>query len=185
MIFERGFKAWCERRSVELRKALRLRPTDPLVARDLAEHLGIRVYTADDFPQLSETSRSALASDTSGWSAITISNGTKKLIVLNGNHSAGRQSSDLMHELSHHLLEHRPSDVALSKEGLLLLHSYSRTHEAEADWYSACLLLPRPALVLIKNQMPELEQAAQLYCVSLAMLRYRLDVSGVNYQFSR
>lgn len=185
MPFERGFKSWCERRSLELRKLLGLQQADPLQAHDLAEHLRIRVRTTANFPALSARARAALARDDSGWSAVTLERGSSKLIVLNDNHSPGRQSSDLMHELAHHILEHRPSEVAVSQEGLLVLHNYNRSQEAEADWCAASLLLPRPALVFVKKCLPELEEAAKHFRVSLAMLRYRLDVTGVNYQFNR
>ena len=185
MSFERGFKAQCERRSLDLRKALGLGSTDPLLADDLARHLGINVRTAADFPGLSEAAREALAHDESGWSAVTLECGTNKLIILNGTHSSGRQSSDLMHELAHHLLEHRPSEVDVSQEGLLVLHSFNRVQETEADWLAASLLLPRPVLVYVKTRFSELEEGARHFRVSLAMLRYRLDVTGVNYQFGR
>lgn len=185
MPFERGFKSWCERRSLEIRKLLGLQQADPLLAHDLAEHLRIRVRTTADYPALSEQSRAALARDGSGWSAVTLEREGSKLIVLNDYHSSGRQSSDLMHELAHHILEHRPSEVAVSQEGLLVLHNYNRSQEEEADWCAASLLLPRPALVFVKKHLPELDEAAQHFRVSLAMLRYRLHVTGVNYQFGR
>ncbi|MEF8699261.1 MAG: ImmA/IrrE family metallo-endopeptidase [Candidatus Accumulibacter sp. UW20] len=185
MPFERGFKSWCERRSLEIRQLLGLEHADPLPAHDLAQHLRIRVRTTADFPALSDKARMALAKDTSGWSAVTLEYERAKLIVLNDTHSLGRQSSDLMHELAHHILEHRPSEVAVSQEGLLVLHNYNRSQEEEADWCAASLLLPRPALVFVKKHLPELEEAAQHFRVSLAMLRYRLHVTGVNYQFGR
>ena len=164
---------------------LGLRQEDPLLAHDLARHLRIRVRTTADFPSLSSDARLALARDGSGWSAVTLECGDAKLIVLNDTHSLGRQSSDLMHELAHHILEHRPSEVAVSQEGLLVLHNYDRSQEEQADWCAASLLLPRPALVFVKKRLPELEEAAKHFRVSLAMLRYRLDVTGVNYQFGR
>jgi Zn-dependent peptidase ImmA (M78 family) len=113
-----------------------------------------------------------------------LESGGKKMIILKASNSLGRQSSDLMHELAHHLLDHRPSEVDVSKERLLLLHSYSRLHETQADWLSSCLLLPRPALIHIKRRIKDEVAAAREYQVSLAMLRFRLDVSGVNYQLA-
>lgn len=66
-----------------------------------------------------------------------------------------------------------------------MLESYSRKDEEEADWLSGCLLLPRPALMHIKRRMVDEEAVAEHYMVSRAMLKYRLDVSGVNYQYRR
>lgn len=183
-MFERGFKSWCEKRSVELRAALHLKTIDALPARDLAGHLGLRVKTTAEFPSLSGESREALEDD-DGWSAVTLEVDGKKLIILKATNSSGRQSSDLMHELAHHLLDHRPTAVDVSKEGLLMLHNYSRADEAQADWLSSCLLLPRPALLHVKAHIKDEAAAAASYGVSIAMLRYRLDVSGANYQSAR
>jgi len=183
-MFERGFKSWCEKLSLEFRAKLGLEPIDPLPARDLATHLGIQVRTTAEFSALSPSSQSILDGD-DAWSAVTLEGSDKKLIILKATNTPGRQSSDLMHELSHHLLDHRPTPVDVSKEGLLMLHSYDRTHEAQADWLSSCLLLPRPALMLIKTRRDEESAAAQAYGVSIAMLKYRLDVSGINVQAAR
>lgn len=182
-MFERGFKSWCERLSLELRKELGHRPADPLDPHSLANHLGIAVLTTKDFPELSEASRKALEAPDAGWSAVTLDGPSSKLIIVNHTHSIRRQSSDLMHEIAHHLLEHKPSGVEVSQEGLLILETYSRKQEEEADWLAGCLLLPRPALVHIHRRINDHEAAAERYVVSLAMLKYRLDVSGVNYQF--
>jgi IrrE N-terminal-like domain len=183
-MFERGFKTWCEKLSLEMRGGLGLRPIDPLPARELAKHLGTAVMTTAEFPTLTRESQGVLECD-DAWSAVTLEANGRKLVILKASNSLGRQSSDLMHEISHHLLDHRPTEVDVSKEGLLMLHSYSRTDEAQADWLSACLLLPRPALMHIKTRLRDEGAAAQVYAVSIAMLRYRLDVSGINYQASR
>jgi Zn-dependent peptidase ImmA (M78 family) len=186
-LFERGFKTWCEQQSVELRGRLGLRPFDPLDPRALASHLKIRVCTANEVPGVSDKSRQALAAEDAGWSAVTLEfqELQRKLIILNQTHSLRRQSSDLTHEIAHHLCEHHPTAMQMSKEGVLLLETYSRKDEEEADWLSGCLLLPRPALMHIKRQIEDEEAAAEHYMVSRAMLKYRLDVSGVNYQHRR
>lgn len=183
-MFERGFKSWCEKLSLEFRAKLDLEPADPLPARALAAHLGIQVRTTAEFPALSPSSRNTLEAD-DAWSAVTLEAADKKLIILKATNTPGRQSSDLMHELSHHLLDHRPTPVDVSSEGFLMLHSYNRTDEAQADWLSSCLLLPRPALLLIKTRRDDDSVAAQAYGVSIAMLKYRLDVSGINVQAAR
>jgi len=186
-LFERGCKSWCEQRSLELRRQLGLGHTDPLDTRALAAHLKIRVCTARDVRGLSTEARKALEADDAGWSAVTLEfpQQQRKLIILNQRHSLRRQSSDLTHELSHHLCGHRPSSLEVSEEGLLMLETYSRKDEEEADWLSGCLLLPRPVLMHIKCRFVDEDAAAEAYLVSRAMLKYRLDVSGVNYQLRR
>lgn len=184
-MFERGFKTWCEKLSLQKRRELSLRPSEPLDPQKLAANLGVHVWTINDIPGLSEeTRKTLLEDDPGGWSAATICSGPKNLIILNPAHSAGRQASDLMHELAHHILGHRPSPAEVSTSGTLMLHSYDRKQEDEADWLASCLLLPREALVHIRRRSTDLTVAAKQYGVSQAMLKYRLDVSGVNYQFA-
>lgn len=184
-MFERGFKTWSERFSLQKRRELGLHAHDPLDARNLAENLGIRVWTIEEVPGLSaDSKRTLLEDDQAGWSATTICSDSGNLIVLNSSHSPGRQASDLMHELAHLILGHRPSPVDVGVDGTLMLHSYDRKQEDEANWLAACLLLPREALIHIKRREPDMFAAAKLYGVSQAMLKYRLDVSGVNYQFA-
>lgn len=184
-MFERGFKTWCEHLSLQKRKELGLRSNDPLNPRALAENLGITVWTIDDIPGIAEQTKKVLMEDDSGWSGVTICTEEKNLIILNPKHSIGRQASDLMHELAHHLLDHRPNPVDVSTHGILMLHNYDKKQEDEADWLASCLLLPREALVHIKRRLPDSEVAAKHYGVSHAMLKYRLAISGVNYQFAR
>lgn len=146
-------------------------------------HFGIAVCTTEDFRELSADARRDLDHRDAGWSAVTLDTGHAKMIIINFTHSQRRRSSDAMHELAHHILEHKPSEIEVSTEGLLMLESYSRKQEEEADWLAGCLLLPRPALIHIRKRIQDYEQAAEQYAVSMAMLKYRLDVSGVNYQF--
>jgi Zn-dependent peptidase ImmA (M78 family) len=89
-----------------------------------------------------------------------------------------------MHELSHRTLEHGAKKVDASTEGIMLLSSYDKKQEDEADWLAGCLLLPRDALVRIRKENVELPDAARLYGVSLRMLNYRMAMTGVNRQFS-
>jgi Zn-dependent peptidase ImmA (M78 family) len=184
-VFERGFKAWCERLSLQKREDLGVKSSDPLDPRALAENLCIRVWSVDQIPGLPDQTKKILLStdDNSGWSAATICLGKKRLIILNSSHSLGRQASDLMHELSHHMLDHKPAALKLSAGGIMMLETYDQQQEEQADWLSGCLLLPRDALVHIKRRRIESAAAAKTYGVSFAMLRYRMGVTGVNYQF--
>jgi Zn-dependent peptidase ImmA (M78 family) len=136
---------------------------------------------------LSAEARQILDAPESGWSAVTLElpHLQRKAIILNQTHSARRQSSDLTHEIAHHLCEHTPAVMQVSKEGLMMLETYSRKDEEEADWLSGCLLLPRPALIHIRRRLSDEEAVLNEYAVSRAMLKYRLDVSGVNYQYRR
>lgn len=65
----------------------------------------------------------------------------------------------------------------------MMLKSYDKIYEEEADWLSGCLLLPREALVDIKRRGVDFAEAAEMYGVSLRMLNYRMSMTGVNRQF--
>ena len=183
-MFERGFKAWCERLSLQKRTELKVKPADPLDPRALADNLLIRIWSIEQIPRLPAATKQILLSDDgSAWSAATICLGKRRLIVLNSSHSPGRQASDLMHELAHLMLDHKPATLDVSVDGIMMLETYDQQQEEQADWLSGCLLLPRDALVHIKRQRIEVGDAAKQYGVSLKMLRYRMGVTGVNYQF--
>jgi Zn-dependent peptidase ImmA (M78 family) len=187
-VFERGFKAWCERYSVDKRKALGLAVHDPLDARALASHLGVRVWTPDDVPGLSTEAIGVLLRNDgvtpSDWSAVTLMVGTKVVVILNSSHSPGRQASDLTHELAHHIRGHEAKEVSVSADGLMLLSSYEKAQEEEADWLSGSLLLPRDALASIKRRRLDTAAACLEYKVSARMLQYRISMTGINRQYA-
>lgn len=117
------------------------------------------------------------------WSAVTLVIGMKTLVILNSSHPAGRQANDLMHELAHRILDHTPQEMDMTADGIMMLKSYDKAQEEEADWLSGSLLLPRDALLSIKRRRLDTASAALEYGVSQKMLNYRLAMSGVNRQF--
>jgi len=184
-MFARGFKTWCEQYALSTRKELGLSQHEKLDPYSLAERLNTKVWNVEEVPGLSAGSQSLLTGrGGSMWSGVTLVRGEKRLIILNSSHSAGRQSNDLMHELSHIALGHSAAALEFSEEGTALRRNYDKQQELEADWLAGCLLLPRPALVKIKRLGLDLAEAAMSYGVSRKMLNYRLAITGVNAQFS-
>jgi len=182
----RGFKSWCENVALQFRKEVGLQASDPLDARLLAKHLDVEVWTPEQVPGLDQKYCGVLLKqDPSSWSAVTICVGAKDLIVINSSHSKARQGSDLMHELSHILIGHEPARMDVAEGGMLMLNSYNRDQEEEANWLAGCLLLPRDALVLIRRQGIGLAEAIRKYGVSQQMLTWRLNVTGVDKQLER
>lgn len=181
--FARGFKTWSEKVAVEQRRQLGLRPWDPLDPHRLAEHLGILVWYADQIPAENPGWRRVLLrDDPDSWSTVTLHLGRNDLIILNPIHRKGRESSNLMHELAHTLAGHDPAEAGVSAQGPILLATYNKSQEDEANWLAGTLLLPREALIHIRSTgLSELE-AGQVYGVSQQMLRWRIDVTGVDYQ---
>jgi Zn-dependent peptidase ImmA (M78 family) len=90
-----------------------------------------------------------------------------------------------MHELAHLVIGHRPGRIDITEDGTLMLQTYDRQQEDEANWLAGCLLLPRPALMFIEQQGLEANSAARVYGVSTQMLQYRRQVTGVQYQMRR
>lgn len=182
---ERGFKAWCERFSVAKRKELQILASGPIDAWKLAESQGIAVWTPSDVVGLSQKKIDILLRNDgtpSCWSAVTLIAGTKTVVILNSSHPRGRQANDLTHELAHRILDHEPQEMKITPEGIMMLKSYDKVQEEEADWLSSCLLLPRDALLSIRRRRIDLAEAAKEYGVSQKMLNYRLARSGVDRQ---
>jgi Zn-dependent peptidase ImmA (M78 family) len=184
-VFTRGFKSWCENTALQMRRVLNVRAFDPLNPWTLAEHLQIRVWNADQIPGLdAEYLQILLREDSDSWSAVTLCVDSKALVILNPSHSGGRPASDLTHELSHILIGHKAARIDVSEDGLIL-STYDRKQEEEAAWLSGCLLLPREALLFIRQQQMDQQTVIRTYGVSLDMFQYRLNVTGVDRQLSQ
>ncbi|MBV9470131.1 MAG: ImmA/IrrE family metallo-endopeptidase [Abitibacteriaceae bacterium] len=182
--FERGFKTWAENTALALRDSLDLGPADPLDTFALADYLEVRVI---DIQRLSlpDASREYLCSKSGDeWSALTVRVGGVDAIVLNPRHSTRRQASDMAHELSHILRKHQPAQIFIAPQIPVRMRTFDRAQEDEANWLAGCLLLPRPALLHILIQGWQDETACEYYNVSLQMLRFRRNVSGVDKQLS-
>jgi Zn-dependent peptidase ImmA (M78 family) len=182
----RGFKTKCENISAEIRKKLGLRKYDPLAPKALAEYLGVYLSEPTGVKYLSEQSlRQLLYKDKDSWSAVTVSYLNIDIIVYNPTHSPWRRSSDIMHELSHIILGHKPSQIVfLTPDSRIALRDYNEDLEEEAIWLSGCLLLPREALISIKRSDLSNSKACYRYGVSSDLLTFRMNMTGVNYQIS-
>ncbi len=184
-MFKRGFKTWCEQTAEATRRQRGLQLWEPIRARALAEDLKATIVTPQDLPALPDAvCRRLLSEHEDIWSAITIST-TPPLIVYNPAHSEGRQNSDLMHEVAHLLMEHVPGTVYIDPKSRLALRHFDPDQEEQANWLSGCLLLPRAALLRIRQLRLSDEIACAQYLVSSKMLNYRMHTSGVNIQHAR
>jgi hypothetical protein len=183
-LFVRGFKSWCENTSTSTRSKLGLDPQEPLSPYELAEKLRVMVWTLDDVPGLPVETLSFLASPKGDeWSAVTVCYNEQNIIIVNPRHSIGRTSSDLMHELSHIMLNHKAGETYFS--GDFMMREYDEKQEAEADWLAGSLLLPRKALEYIKyNHLPD-EHVTEIYSVSSQLYIYRCRMTAINRQYSR
>ncbi len=183
----RGFKAWCERTSSEYRQALGLSlavSLDPLI---LAEHLNVRVLMPDEVPGVSPKSLIQLkgSDGLATWSAVTITQGGIRLVILNSGHPSTRQANSLAHELAHIILNHTSDDTQWSPEGVLFRNSFDEEQEDEANWLAACLLLPRQGLLQAYRRQPRPDELARHFGVSQKLVNWRLRMTGITRQARR
>ena len=185
MKFRHGFKSQCERRSVEFRRQLGLKQADPLSADQLATHFGVTVWSIRDIAKLDRQDVSVLTDKTDdSWAALTMRIGTENLVVYKPVGSTGRQNNVIMHELAHIILGHDLADACIMEDGSLAPGNFDQAQENEADWLAGTLLLPRPALMLIRGSGISDKSACQRYKVSREMLVWRVRMTGVNYQLA-
>jgi Zn-dependent peptidase ImmA (M78 family) len=172
--------------SAQYRHELDLRPFDPLDPTALANHLRVQLWRPEEVPGVEEVHLDILLrDDPDSWSAITICAGNRSVVIVNSTHSRARQASDVMHELAHTILAHKPARMDVTEDGTMILSNFDALQENEAAWLSGCLLLPRPALVAIAQSRLDAATAAARYGVSPDMLQYRRNVTGVDQQFRK
>ncbi len=184
-MLRRGFKSQCERRSTELRKRLGLGPAEPLSAFDLADHVGVTVWSTAQVDGLGKADLAQLTrTDKESWSAFTLRIQDRHLIVFNSGQTEPRVNSVVMHELSHIMLGHELASAGMTHDGHLIPSNYDQDQEDEADWLGGTLLLPRPALLAIRRAGLTDDQGMFEYQVSRQMLTWRFRMTGVDYQLA-
>jgi Zn-dependent peptidase ImmA (M78 family) len=104
------------------------------------------------------------------------------LVVYNPTQASARINSVVMHELAHIMLGHDLADGHVTDDGYFLNGNYDGDQEQEADWLGGTLLLPRPALLWIRSKGMTDAAASTHYGVSLQMLKWRIRMTGVDYQ---
>lgn len=180
----RGFKAEAERIGADLRMEMRLALNDRLEPKDLAKHLaipivGLRglaiVLSANGFVHYF----SIVEPDS--FSAITISQGYRRIIVHNDSHHPNRQRSNLAHELSHTILEHEAAPLA-DDDGQRF---WDGEMEREANWLAAALLVPRDAAFTMVRSRKSFAEIAAHFGVSEELCTWRIRQTGILVQLTR
>ena len=175
MALRRGFKTEANHTAREVREELGLRWADPLDPWALARHLEIPVVPLSSYAGLAaDAVHHFCRVDPGAFSALTVFDGPRRLIVYNDSHSLGRRASDLAHELAHALLLHRPGP-ALDHRGC---RRWDSAQEEEANWLAGALLISEEAALQIARGGQRLDEAAKLYRVSQAMITFRLNVTA-------
>lgn len=176
MTLPRGFKAAAERQALQVRSELGLAATDRLDIKRLAEHLQVKVISAErliDISRLEELERlQAFA-----FSAVTFEFNGRPYVVANPLRTEERASSDVAHELSHLLLKHELSEVG-ELDGVPF-RTCRPDEEEQATALGGTLLLPRPLLVAAASHGLGPEEIAAKYTVTVEMARFRYNTTGV------
>mgnify|MGYP003642370520 CR=1 FL=1 len=185
----RGFKSWAEQVSLGFRRDLNQGVISALDPRVVAEHLGIVVWTPEEVAKLGRLDNAHLEQllihDSKSWSAVTLLYEKNHIIIVNSSHKLVRKNSNIMHELAHTILEHKPARIDMTPEGLMILDSYDKTQEDEADWLSGSLLVPRDPLLSLLTIDPSSSNAASFFNVSNDMINWRRQTTGVDIQLKR
>lgn len=185
-MFRRGFKTWCETVACEKRRALKIPLTAPLDPRLVAKDMRVAVRYIEQIPNLdAATTPQLTVYDPEVWSALTVCHNGRYLIVLNSAHAKTREANTLMHELAHLIIGHKPARLDITDDGLMILSSYDKQHEDEANWLAAALLLPREALLHARRVGMTNDAAAAHYGCSTALFTMRIQTTGVDVQIRR
>jgi hypothetical protein len=183
---ERGFKSWAERTSLAFRKELGVSIDSALRPEQIAEYLGVELWTPNDIPGITqEVTNQLLKIDPWGWSAAGMQVNDRGIVVYNPRHSRGRQVSDITHELAHFILDHQPAKIILSADlDGMSMRSFNQKQEDEANCLAWTLLLPREGMIRAKSRRLTVEQIAEQYGVTKSLATYRVNSTGVDRQLN-
>lgn len=175
MKYRRGFKKETNAYSRKFRAELGLKPHAPLCPWKLAEYLAIPVAPLSNFKnQIPEPIYYLMKCDQECFSAVTVFDGRRRMIVHNDAHHPHRQASNITHELSHAILLHPPTEP-FSEHGC---RNFNKDIEDEANWLGPALLISEEAaLHIVKNEM-SIDEASKFYSVSEKVILMRINVTG-------
>ncbi len=182
MKLRRGFKKETNEYAKELRGELNKEPFEPLCPRELADFLLIPVL---ELSQLDEEAAVQYLTVTNQevFSAVTVFNGRKRLIVHNNSHHPRRQAANIAHELSHAILDHSPTPP-FTDSGERFLNTEIQKMENEANWMGPALLISEEAALHIVRKKIPMADAVELYGVSKQLIQMRINVTGARKRVS-
>lgn len=181
MELRRGFKTEANSLASEIRRELGLGALNRLDPHELAAHLEIPVVTLSALQGDAPAVAHLLNVEPNSFSAVTIFDGSRRLIVHNDSHSIGRQNSNIAHELAHGLLLH-PARPAVDRRGC---RHWNQEVEDEANWLAGVLLVPEDAALAVARGWKTEPDAVAHFGVSDEMLNYRLNITGARVRVQR
>lgn len=166
----------------EVRGELGLGKFDRLDPYELARHLGIPIVPLSNLPATLPGVRHFLSAERHTFSALTVFDGHRRMIVHNDSHSEARQNSNLAHELAHPLLLHEPRPALDNVTGC---RDWNDTYEQEANWLSGELLVTSHMALSVARGRLTRNEARNRFGVSDDMLRWRLNTTGAEKRVER
>lgn len=170
---EPGFSSYCEGLATDLRYHMGLLAFDPLPARQLAQHLKAQLFAPDHLNSLHPDAQAQLL-ESDHWSAALISR-HPLAILYHPRHSERRTESSLMHEFAHFLLDH----PFIGFDPKTHLPKIDTSHEREAAFLGGCLQLPRRGLLWARQLKMTVQETADHFRCSEAMVKYRSNVTRI------
>ena len=185
-MLRRGFKTEAERIAVEARRLVGVLARSPLSARALAKRLEVVVVGPLDIPDFPEGLASQLLVQHAGrWSAFTFKVDDGHFIVHNPTHEPPRQESNVMHELAHIWLKHKPDTIEPAGRLPFAMRSFDENQEDQAKWLGGCLQIPREALLWFLQRRFDNVAIAAHFNASEEMVRFRRNMTGIDAQLAR
>lgn len=104
-------------------------------------------------------------------------NGDKPKIYVNATEDVRRQTWTVAHELGHYFLKHEPDNWGINWRDQSV--EEKNNYEQEADYFSACLLIPEKMLKKVmdeyKLKTEDFSLLAELFGVSPSAMKHRLS----------
>lgn len=177
MKLRRGFKKEANAYAREFRAELGLETHAPLCPWKLAEHLAIPVVPLSSFRnQIPEDVHHLTKCDPKSFSAVTVFDNKRRMIVHNDAHHPHRQASNISHELSHAVLQHSPTEP-FNEHGC---RNFNKDIEEEANWLGPALLISEEAALHIVKTDMSMDKAIEFYSVSKEVILMRINVTGAH-----
>lgn len=182
MALRRGFKSEAAALALEVRTELGLGQLDRLDPRQLAQHLDIPIVGLSELATTLHAAQYFLSEDQSAFSAGTVFDGHRRMIVHNDCHSEARQNSNLAHELAHPLLFHEPT---LALDLITGCRHWNDDNEDEANWLGGELLVTTDMALAVARGHLSQPEAQERWGVSYTMLKWRLNARGAAKRVQR
>lgn len=183
MTLRRGFKKETNEYAKEFRVELGKKSFEPLCPWSLANHLSIPVLKLSQLNAAEDAIQYLTITDQEVFSAVTVFNGRKRLIVHNDSHHPRRQAANISHELSHAVLGHSPTPP-FTDSGERFLNTTIQELEDEANWMGSALLISEEAALHIVRKKIPLQEAVTLYGASQQLIQMRINVTGAKRRVS-